>query len=111
MAEIIELYEDTGSAWRVLTSQEGTTGYRFMIVDRAGRSTFARDARELAKGKVPAGMEPVDLDVDSHHGMVLSAPCALFKRGRVQRTEAKPGVLTEAYIAGELQPAGPVAAG
>ena len=111
MAGIIELYEDTESAWRVLTSQDGTTGYRFIIVDRAGRSTFAADARELAKGKVPAGMEWVDLDVDSPHGMVLIAPCALWKRGRVQRTETKPGVLTEAYIAGELKPAEPVAAG
>ena len=111
MAGIIELYEDTGSAWRVLTSQEGTTGYRFIIVDRAGRRTFADDARELAKGKVPSGLEAVDLGIDSAHGMVLIAPCALWRRGRVQRTEARPGVLTEAYIAGDLEPAEPVAAG
>jgi hypothetical protein len=111
LAGIIELYEDTESAWRVLTSQEGTTGYRFMIVDRAGRRRFADDARDLAKGNVPAGMERVELDVDSPHGMVLIAPCALWRRGRVQRTEARPGVLTEAYIAGELLPAEPLAAG
>jgi hypothetical protein len=104
LAGIIELYEDRQSAWRVLTSQEGTTGYRFIIVDRAGRSTFAADARELARGNVPVGLEQVDLDIGSPHGMVLVAPCALWKRGRVQRTDTKPGVLTEAYIAGEIVP-------
>ena len=102
MAGIIELYEDQRSAWRVLTSQEGTTGYRFIIVDRAGRSTFAADARELASGNVPDGLELVDLGIDSPHGMVLVEPCALWRRGRVKRTEARPGVLTEAYISGEL---------
>jgi hypothetical protein len=101
---IIELYEDRRSAWRVITSQEGTVGYRFIIVDRAGRSTFAADARELANGTVPSGLEQVDLDIDSPHGMVLIEPCAMWRRGRVLRTEAKPGVLTEAYISGKTLP-------
>ncbi|HXM58809.1 MAG TPA: hypothetical protein VOB72_25645 [Candidatus Dormibacteraeota bacterium] len=106
MATIIELYEDRRSGWRVLTSQEGTTGYRFVIVDRVGRHTFAEDARELAHGSVPAGLEKVDLGVESEHGMDLSAPCAMWRRGRVQRTGMKLGVLTNAYVAGELPPAG-----
>ena len=101
MATIIELYEDMQSGWRVLTSQEGTEGYRFKIVERVGRSTFAADARELARGSVPAGLEPVDLSPESSHGMHLVAPCALWRRGRVLRTEARSGVLTEAYISGE----------
>jgi len=102
VAAIIELYADRRSGWRVLTSQEGTTGYRFMIVDRAHRSTFAADARALAGGGVPDGMEQVDLSPDVPHGMVLEAPCALWKRGRVTRTQGRPGVLTEAYVAGKL---------
>lgn len=101
MPGIIELYEDRRSGWRVLTSRGGTIGYRFIIVDRAGRSTFAADAKELASGRVPGGLEQVDLDVDSVHGMVLIEPCALWSRGRVRRTQTKPGVLTAAYIAGE----------
>ena len=100
MATIIELYEDRQSGWRVLTSQEGTNGYRFKIVERVGRSTFAADARELARGNVPAGLEPVDLSPESSHGMDLVAPCAMWQRGRVMRTEVRSGVLTEAYIAG-----------
>jgi hypothetical protein len=104
MAAIIELYADRRSGWRVLTSQEGTTGYRFVIVDRVNRSTFAEDARQLASGGVPDGMERIDLSPDVSHGMLLEAPCALWKRGRVKRTEATPGVLTEAYVAGELLP-------
>jgi hypothetical protein len=102
MAGIIELYEDSRSGWRVLASQEDTTGYRFIIVERVRRSTFAADAKALANGKVPAGLEAVDLGVDARHGMVLAAPCALWKRGRVERTDAKPGVLTAAYIDGEV---------
>jgi hypothetical protein len=102
VTRIIELYEDRQSAWRVLSSRGGTIGYRFMIVERAGRSTFAADAMELARGGVPAGLEQVDLDVDSPHGMVLIEPCALWSRGRVRRTATKPGVLTAAYISGEL---------
>jgi hypothetical protein len=102
MAPIIELYADRRSGWRVLTSQEGTTGYRFMIVERVRRSTFAADARKLASGGVPDGLELIDLSPDVSHGMVLEAPCALWKRGEVKRVEATPGVLTEAYVAGEL---------
>jgi hypothetical protein len=102
MAAIIELYADRRSGWRVLTSQEGTTGYRFIIVDRAHRSTFAADAKELAGGEVPDGLEQVDLSPDVSHGMVLEAPCALWKGGRVKRAEATPGVLTDAYVAGVM---------
>jgi hypothetical protein len=102
MAAIIELYADRRSGWRVLTSQEGTTGYRFMIVDRVKESTFVADARELARGGVPDGLEQVDLSPDVHHGMVLEAPCALWRRGRVRRTDVTPGVLTDAYVAGDL---------
>lgn len=101
---VVELYEDRRSGWRVLVSRGGTIAYRFIIVDRAGRSTFAADAMELAGGRVPAGLEQVDLDVDSAHGMVLIEPCALWSRGRVRRTATKPGVLTGAYIAGEMSP-------
>jgi hypothetical protein len=108
MAAIIELYADRRSGWRVLTSQEGTTGYRFRIVERAHRSTFAADARALARGGVPDGMERVDLSPEVAHGMVLEAPCALWRRGRVMRTEGTPGVLTEAYVAGELACDAPV---
>lgn len=104
MAAIIELYADRRSGWRVLTSQEGTTGYRFIIVDRVHRSTFAADASKLASGRVPEGVEQVDLSPDVYHGMVLEAPCALWKRGRVKRTEETPGVLTAAYVAGEMPP-------
>lgn len=99
---IIELYEDRRSGWRVLISRGGTIGYRFIIVDRAGRSTFAADATELACGRVPAGLQRVDLDADSGPGMVLVEPCALWSRGRVRRTGARPGVLTAAYISGEM---------
>jgi hypothetical protein len=102
---IIELYEDRQSGWRVLARRGGTTGYRFIIVDRAGRSTFAADAKELASGSVPTGLEQVDLDVDSSHGMVLIEPCARWSRGRVRRAQTKPGVLTAAYISGEVVPA------
>ena len=102
MGTVIELYEDCRSGWRVLTSQEGTIGYRFMIIERVGQSTFAADARELAGGAVPAGMERVDLDIESLHGMELVAPCAIWRRGRVERTTTRPGVLTDAYIAGEV---------
>jgi hypothetical protein len=102
MAAIIELYADRRSGWRVLTSQQGTTGYRFIIVERVHRSTFAADAQELASGGVPDGLEQVDLSPEVRHGMVLEAPCALWKRGRVKRTDATPGVLTEAYLAGEM---------
>jgi hypothetical protein len=102
MAAIIELYEDQRSGWRVLTSQQETTGYRFIIVDRFGRHTFAEDARELTHGNVPAGLEQVDLSADSPHGMELHAPCAMWRRGRVQRTGVKLGVLTEAYVKGVL---------
>jgi hypothetical protein len=102
MAAIIELYADRRSGWRVLTSQDGTTGYRFSIVDRVHRSTFAADARELADGAVPDGMEQVDLGPDVVHGMVLEAPCALWRRGRVRRTDSAPGVLTQAYVAGQI---------
>ena len=102
MTGVIELYEDRQSGWRVLTSRGGTVGYRFIIVDRAGRSTFAADATELSRGRVPAGLEHVDLDGDSPHGMVLIEPCALWSRSGVQRTQAKPGVLTAAYISGEV---------
>jgi hypothetical protein len=102
MAAIIELYADRRSGWRVLTSQEGTTGYRFMIVDRVKESTFGADARELARGGVPDGLERVDLSPEVHHGMVLETPCALWRRGRVKRTDVTPGVLTDAYVAGEL---------
>jgi hypothetical protein len=107
MATIIELYADRCSGWRVLTSQEGTTGYRFVIAERAHRSTFAADARALVDGRVPKGLEQVDLDPEVRHGMVLAAPCALWQRGRVKRAEATPGVLTEAYVAGELLPEAP----
>jgi len=102
MGTVIELYEDCKSGWRVLTSQEGTTGYRFMIVERVGRTTFAADARKLAGGDVPPGLERVDLDIESEHGMELVAPCAIWRRGRVERTTRSPGVLTDAYIAGEV---------
>lgn len=102
MAGIIELYEDSRSGWRVLTSQEGTTGYRFIIVERVRKSTFAADAKELANGRVPDGLEQVDLSIDAKHGMTLAAPCALWKRGRVERTDARPGVLTSAYIDGAM---------
>lgn len=102
MAAIIELYADRRSGWRVLTSQEGTTGYRFIILDRVNRSTFAADARELAGGAVPDGLEQVDLSPEVSHGMELEAPCALWKRGRVRRADATPGVLTDAYVAGDL---------
>jgi hypothetical protein len=102
MAGIIELYEDSRSGWRVLASQEVTTGYRFIIVERVRQSTFAADAEQLARGKVPAGLETVDLGVDADHGMELEVPCALWKNGRVELTEAKPGVLTAAYIHGEV---------
>ncbi len=102
MAGIIELYEDSRSGWRVLASQEVTTGYRFIIVDRVRRTTFAADARQLARGKVPAGLETVDLSVDADHGMELVVPCALWKNGQIERTEAKPGVLTAAYIEGDV---------
>jgi hypothetical protein len=102
MAAIIELYADRRSGYRVLTSQEGTTGYRFSIIDRVISSTFAADARELAAGEIPDGLERVDLSPEVLHGMVLEAPCALWKRGRVKRTEDTPGVLTEAYVAGEI---------
>lgn len=101
MGRVIELYEDECSGWRVLTDQEGTTGYRFNIVERATRSSFAADASQLADGKVPAGLERVDLSPESPHGMELSGPCALWKRGEVERTSEAPGVLTEAYIADE----------
>jgi len=100
----IELYEDERSGWRVLTRRGGTIGYRFLIVDRAGRSTFAADATGLANGGVPAGLEQVDLAVDSPHGMTLVEPCALWSRGRVRRTQTRPGVLTVAYISGEVMP-------
>ena len=106
MAAIIELYEDRRSGWRVLTSQQETTGYRFTILDRVGRHTFAEDARELTHGKVPRGLEQVDLGIDSTHGMELRAPCAMWRRGRVQRTGVKAGILTEAYVNGVLMPAG-----
>jgi hypothetical protein len=106
MAAIIELYEDRRSGWRVLTSQQGTTGYRFVIVDRVGRHTFAEDARELARGGVPAGLEQVDLSVDSPHGMELTAPCAMWRRGRVRQTGVDVGVLTRAYVCGDLPLAG-----
>jgi hypothetical protein len=99
---VIELYEDRNSAWRVLTDQEGTTGYRFDIVERAARSSFPVDARQLAVGKVPAGLEPVDLSPESPHGMELSGPCALWLHGAVERTGDAPGVLTEAYLADRL---------
>src|SRR5215471_5006085 len=102
MAGIIELYADKRSGWRVLTPQEGTTGYRFKIVERVHRSTFAADATDLARGDVPVGLEEVDLSEESPHGMELEAPCALWKRGRVQRTDSTPGVLTEAYVSGEM---------
>jgi len=102
MASIIELYADRQSGWRVLTSQEGTTGYRFAIVDRVRRSTFAADARELASGAVPDGLELIDLSPEVQHGMTLDAPCALWRRGRVRRADATPGVLTDAYVAGRL---------
>jgi len=102
MVAIIELYADRRSGWRVLTSQEGTTGYRFIIVDRAHRSTFAADAEELAGGGVPDGLEQVDLSPEVSHGMVLEAPCALWKSGRVRRAEATPGVLTDAYVSGRM---------
>jgi hypothetical protein len=98
---IIELYEDRQSGWRVLICRGATIGYRFIIVDRAGHSTFAADAMELASGRVPAGLEQVDLDVDSPRGMVLIEPCALWSGGSVRRTRSKPGVLTAAYISGE----------
>jgi hypothetical protein len=103
---IIELYEDRRSGWRVLTSRGGTIGYRFIIVERAGRSTFAADATELASGTVPAGLEHVDLDGDHPHEMVLTDPCALWSRGRVRRTQTRPGVLTAAYISGEMTAVG-----
>lgn len=102
MAAIIELYGDLQSGWRILTSQEGTIGYRFLIVERVGRRTFAEDARELANGRVPEGLEQVDLDVDSEHGMDLSEPCAIWRRGRTRPTQVNLGVLTTAYIAGTL---------
>jgi hypothetical protein len=34
--------------------------------------------------------------------MILDAPCALWRRGRVRRVDATPGVLTDAYVAGRL---------
>lgn len=102
MAAIIELYADRQSGWRVLTSQEGTTGYRFVIIDRVRCSTFAADARELARGEVPDGLEQVDLSPEVTHGMTLEAPCALWTRGRVKRADPTPGVLTDAYVAGQL---------
>lgn len=108
MAAIIELYADRRSGWRVLTSQEGTTGYRFSIIDRVNRSTFAADARALARGGVPDGLELVDLSPEVAHGMVLEAPCALWRRGRVKRIEETPGVLTQAYVAGEILSPTPV---
>lgn len=102
MERVIELYEDRNSAWRVLTSQEGTEGYRFNIVERAARSSFPADAELLAVGKVPPGLEPVDLSPESPHGMELSGPCALWKHGEVELTSDVSGVLTEAYIASGL---------
>lgn len=102
MAAIIELYADRRSGWRVLTSQEGTTGYRFQIIDRVKRSTFGADARELARGAVPDGLEQVDLSPEVVHGMELEAPCAMWRRGRVRRTDEQPGVLTDAYVSGRV---------
>jgi hypothetical protein len=99
MERVIELYEDRNSAWRVLTDQLGTTGYRFNIVERAARSSFPIDAKQLAVGEVPPGLEPVDLSPEAPHGMELSGPCALWLHGAVERTCDAPGVLTEAYIA------------
>jgi hypothetical protein len=99
---VIELYEDRNSSWRVLTDQEGTTGYRFNIVERAVRSSFPADAQQLAVGKVPPGLEPVDLSPESPHGMELCEPCALWLHGEVERTSEVLGVLTEAYIADGL---------
>ena len=99
MERVIELYEDRNSAWRVLTDQVGTTGYRFNIVERAARSSFPADARQLAVGQVPPGLEPVDLSPESPHGMELCEPCALWLHGEVERTSEALGVLTEAYIA------------
>ena len=99
MERVIELYEDRNSAWRVLTDQVGTTGYRFNIVERAARSSFPADARQLAVGKIPPGLEPVDLSPESAHGMDLYEPCALWMHGEVERTSEALGVLTEAYIA------------
>ena len=101
MERVIELYEDRNSAWRVLTDQEGTTGYRFNIVERAARSSFPADASLLAIGKVPSGLEPVDLSPESPHGMELCEPCALWMHGAIERTSEALGVLTEAYIANE----------
>ncbi len=111
MEPVIELYEDRNSAWRVLTDQEGTTGYRFNIVERATRSSFAADAKQLATGKVPPGLERVDLSPESPHGMELVAPCALWKHGEVERTSERPRLLTEAYIAGEPLHGGPEGGG
>src|SRR5215472_14129608 len=99
MERVIELYEDRNSAWRVLTDQEGTMGYRFNIVERAVRTGFPADAKQLAIGEVPSGLEPVDLSPESPHGMELSGPCALWMHGEVERTSQAYGVLTEAYIA------------
>jgi len=101
MERVIELYEDRNSAWRVLTDQEGTTGYRFNIVERARRSSFPADASLLAIGKIPIGLEPVDLSPESPHGMELCEPCALWLHGEVERTSQALGVLTEAYITDE----------
>jgi len=101
MERVIELYEDRNSAWRVLTDQLGTTGYRFNIVDRAAQSSFPADARQLAVGKIPPGLEPVDLSPESPHGMELCEPCALWMHGEVERTAEAFGVLTETYISNE----------
>jgi hypothetical protein len=98
MERVIELYEDENSAWRVLTDQLGTTGYRFNIVERAIRTSFPADARQLAVGKVPSGLEVVDLSPGAPHGMELSGPCALWIHGEVERTSEATGVLTQAYI-------------
>ena len=100
MSEVIELYEDMHSEWVVLTSQEGTTGYRFRISDRLGQSTFPADAAAFANGGVHVGLERVDLSPESDYGMELVAPCALWKNGRVEWTGCRPGALTEAYILG-----------
>lgn len=101
MAHVIELYEDRMSGWRVLTDQEGTIGYRFNIVERAMYSSFVADAKQLANGQVPPGLERVDLSPEALHGMDLRPPCALWRSGRVARTSETPGVLTAAYIAGK----------
>ena len=59
-------------------------------------------ARHAAAFIDTLGLEQVDLSPEVRHGMVLEAPCALWKRGRVKRTDATPGVLTEAYLAGQI---------